>query len=463
MRAAFLVSDASPTALRALNYSPASEAFKTKGRSRRCEKLVNLIGQMGPGYGAVFTRIDCRRDFGIELMSQSDMFATEPRGRIIRRDSIPVPDDHRVSRWQVLLAGAGTLGETELFGRPIIADGRLVDRYVGPDAFVLTFKEPESAASLYAYAFLCTRAGVGCVRATSYGTKILRFRSDLLADMPIPFGSDQQVEQVANLVRSAVEHREFFARKLVQARRPIEELKDVREAWNACSEEKARCVLWRQDLPTLSAWNYASIGDVLRSLREKWPSRISDFVEEGGIFLGPRFGRIPASPPHGIDFVSQRDVFLMRPVPRRIVRPLVPDRLLFVPPHAILLGANGQLTEGTLFGHAELAAFSDINYAITGHIMRLLISSPTEANWLFAFLSTKLGMALLRTTAIGTSVPTMHVGLLGRLPVPELTPNAKQEVNKHVQEAVEARRAAAAAEQEAIRIIEEEILPEWLA
>jgi len=58
--------------------------------------------------------------------------------------------------------------------------------------------------------------------------------------------------------------------------------------------------------------------------------------------------------------------------------------------HAILLGANGQLTEGTLFGRAEYAACGADRYAVTGHIMRLLVA-PEESGWLFAFLSTELG------------------------------------------------------------------------
>ena len=105
--------------------------------------------------------------------------------------------------------------------------------------------------------------------------------------------------------------------------------------------------------------------------------------------------------------------------PRRIVRPPVEDQSLFVPQDAILLAANGQLNEGNLFGRAELAAFGSFNSAITGHIMRVL-PKARQGHSLFAFLSTRLGLRLLRSTAIGTSVPTMHVGLLKNLPVPEL-------------------------------------------
>jgi hypothetical protein len=47
------------------------------------------------------------------------MFAAEPMGRVIRMDSMARPERHRIRRWQVLIAGAGTLGDNELYGRSI--------------------------------------------------------------------------------------------------------------------------------------------------------------------------------------------------------------------------------------------------------------------------------------------------------------------------------------------------------
>jgi len=57
----------------------------------------------------------------------------------------------------------------------------------------------------------------------------------------------------------------------------------------------------------------------------------------------------------------------------------------------------------------------------------------------------------------------MHTGLLRELPVPELGSDALKKVKHHVAQAVAGRVAATRAENEAIRIVEEEVLPEWLA
>jgi len=69
---------------------------------------------------------------------------------------------------------------------------------------------------------------------------------------------------------------------------------------------------------------------------------------------------------------------------------------------------------------------------------------------------------LLRSTAVGTSIPRMHPVLLQELPIPEFGSEAMVEITKHVKLAADARRGANAAESEAVRLIEEEVLPEWL-
>lgn len=460
MRAAFAVAEPTSTALRALNYTPAIESFRRKAGTRQCSPLGKLVTDIGKAYGSVFTRLDCQPAYGVELVSQGDMFASEPAGRVIRRDSMPHPENHRIKKWQILIAGAGTLGQTEIFGRSIIADGRLENKYVGPHAIALTFEEPGSADNLTTYAFLQTGVGVSMLRSACYGTKVLGIRHDVLASLPIPRFSNECQSKVSSLVKEAVDSREKFVLELAQARGVIDERPEVQQALAMCLDSQPRCLSWQGEMLTLNAWNYASMGGAITLLREAWPTRFKDVVRENGVFLGPRLARQPCVPPHGIDFYSQRDVFMMKPIPRRIVRPPVEDQSLFVPQDAILLAANGQLKEGNLFGRAELAAFGSFNSAITGHIMRVLPKARLGHS-LFAFLSTRLGLRLLRSTAIGSSVPTMHVGLLENLPVPELDLSEAALVERHLVAAIKARITATAAESEAIELVNSEV-QEWL-
>jgi hypothetical protein len=424
--------------------------------------LNELLADMGASYGEVFRSVDCDPQFGVELLSQGDMFAAEPSGRVIRADCMPKAESHRIQRWQVLIAGAGTLGETELYGRSIIADGRLAGKFVGPHALALTFNDPQAPESLYTYSFLGTTAGIQCIRAASYGTKVLSLRLDKIRNLPIPIGPTRVVEHVAELVRATVHDRELYAEEMKLARKPIEDLPEYREALAMCTNQVARCLIWTERLTTLSAWNYASTGGALAYLRRQWAGRLEDAVEPEGLYNGLRFARVPSKKPYGLDFLSQRDVFLIRPIPRRIVHPGLDNRMLFVPDCAILLGSHGQLTEGSLFGRAESAACGAAGSAITQDILRII---PKQDYWqhLFVFLSTAIGMSLLRSTAVGTSVPTMHIGLLRQLPIPQLDSRIAKSVNLHASRAIAARVRSNKAEAEAVRIIEEEVLAEWLS
>jgi hypothetical protein len=78
------------------------------------------------------------------------MFGAEPEGRVIRVDSMQRPERHIVKKWHVLIAGAGTLAPTELYGRAIIADERLVGKYVGQDTLRIEFAEPDGDEALFA-------------------------------------------------------------------------------------------------------------------------------------------------------------------------------------------------------------------------------------------------------------------------------------------------------------------------
>jgi hypothetical protein len=152
----------------------------------------------------------------------------------------------------------------------------------------------------------------------------------------------------------------------------------------------------------------------------------------------------------------------MRPLPRRIARPPIADRMLFVPQDAVLAGSHGQLTDGALFGKVELASFGAFRGGVTQDLLRLLFV-PQERATAFVFLSTLVGQRLLKSTAVGTSIPSMRLDLLEQLPYPELSPKQRATVAEHLSGAERARIDSAAAETEAIRIVEEEVLPAWLA
>lgn len=461
MRQAFVVEEPRHAALRALNYEPAVERLRRPRRGRTSTRLRDLVSDLGSGYATVFARLDCDRAHGVELLSQSDMFGAEPEGRVIRVDSMQRPERHLVKKWHVLIAGAGTLAPTELYGRAIIADERLVGKYVGQDTLRIEFADPEGDEALFAYAYLASPTGLRALRSTSYGTKILRIRRDVLAELPVPHVDDKTRARVAHLVRRTVEMRETYLRELRAARSVVESLPEMIEAKLMCAERKARSVAWSGRMPTLGAWNFASPGGALAFLERKWSGRLGDVLADKGLFYGVRSARISCEAPYGIDFVSQRNAFLIRPTSRRVLLPGVPNEMVLVPEGAIVVAARGTLGEGELFGRPALVAGVLTRLGLTEDLLRL-VPKPEGSALTYAFLSTLVGLRLVRSTAVGTKILNLRFDLLRALPFPSLSSPLQRQVDAHVRSAREARASAEDAESEAIRIIEEEVMPAWL-
>jgi type I restriction enzyme S subunit len=160
--------------------------------------------------------------------------------------------------------------------------------------------------------------------------------------------------------------------------------------------------------------------------------------------------------------MSQRDLFLVRPVPRRIVHPGFADRLLFAPVGSLLVGGHGTLGEGEIFGRTVRVTPSLSRAGLTQDLLRIQ-PKPEFSEIAYAFLSSDLGFRLLRTTAVGTKLLSMRPDLLLDLPFPDVPDDVAKSVRDAVSAAQSARAEADAAEAEAIRIVEEEVLPQWLA
>lgn len=459
-RATFLVERPTYSALRAINYSRSAERFRN-AKGGDAPPLKHLIREIGAAYGAVFTRHDCDPNVGVDLLSQVDMFASEPACRVIRRDSMPKPERHLVTPGQILIAGAGQMGESALFGRATIADRRLVGRYVGPHIVALTIADVEDDASYYLYAFLASAAGLDLIRSTAYGTSVPSIRLDLLANLPIPQPPTETQARVGRLVRLAMKERERFAEELQKARAPIEELPAMREAHAACAARRSRVGLHSPPFATLSAWNHVSSGAALPDLRRVWKARLGDVVPPDGIFNGLRFARVPCESPYGVELLSQRDVFMLKPVPQRVLHPGFADKWLFAPEGSLLVGGAGTLGEGEIFGRAVYVSPEMSRYAVSEHMLRVQ-PRRGEAAVAYAYLSTLVGRRLLRSTAVGTKILSMRPDLLRALPFPEVDSATAERVTARLREAMRARDGADRAEAEAIRLVETEVIPAWL-
>ncbi|MFI6004786.1 restriction endonuclease subunit S [Streptomyces sp. NPDC051366] len=196
----FAVESVGPTSIRALNFAP------------RAQRLIEKLGSVpGSTLGAVcsggqlsrgvrFTRVESERENGVQLVGQRQAFWLRPEGRWISAAKTPV--EVFASEETVLVAAQGTLGENEVYCRPILATGSFL-RYAYSEHFLRIVSGDSEVPGAYLYAFLRSETAFRILRSLSAGGKQQDIHEALRSEIPIPLASPADRARIAATVRYA--------------------------------------------------------------------------------------------------------------------------------------------------------------------------------------------------------------------------------------------------------------------
>ena len=186
--------------LRALNFSPRVERLLAGLKSTPWRPLGEICVGGHLGTGARFRRIDCDPKHGFQLLGQKQGFWLRPEGRWISPKHTP-PGVLALDE-TVLVASSGTLGEWELYCRPILATGRWL-KYAYTQHFFRVVSGDADFPGAYLYALLRSETAFRCMRSMSMGSKQQEIRTDLLSQMPVPMLTADLRQEIAEIVRTA--------------------------------------------------------------------------------------------------------------------------------------------------------------------------------------------------------------------------------------------------------------------
>ncbi|MFC9493760.1 restriction endonuclease subunit S [Streptomyces sp. NPDC056982] len=196
----FTVESVGPTSLRALNFAP------------RARKLLEKLGSVpGSTLGAVcsggqlsrgvrFTRVESDTENGIQLVGQRQAFWLRPEGRWISAAKTPVEVFARDET--ILVAAQGTLGENEVYCRPILATGSFL-KYAYSEHFLRIVSGDPKVPGAYLFAFFRSEAAFRVLRSLSAGGKQQDIHESLRAEIPVPLAPPADRERIAATVRYA--------------------------------------------------------------------------------------------------------------------------------------------------------------------------------------------------------------------------------------------------------------------
>lgn len=201
----FKVDGLSPDSLRALNYSPRAQNLARRLSSVPGESFGEVCTESSLKIGSRFKRIDVDSANGIRLLGQRQVFWLRPEGRWI--SAAQAPSNSSLPDETILIAGRGTLGESEVYGRAIFVTGSWLTNAYSQD-FVRVSSGNSEIPGAYLFAFFRSAVAFRLLRAMSYGGKQQGFLPSRLQELRIPLAPPADRKRIAAIVRHAYKCRD---------------------------------------------------------------------------------------------------------------------------------------------------------------------------------------------------------------------------------------------------------------
>ena len=195
--------------INAFNYSERMRKTVDYVRST-CETIPLSAALLGGGFFSTgsFPRLELDSPKSLLLINQSDIFNARLTGKKIARRGVKAKS--LVEYGEVIIAGVGTLGESESFCRVVFANESLVGQLISGE--FIRMKTNEKIPSGYLYAWLHSDYGFRMIRSTQAGTKLCRPIQKLLLQMPVPVLRKSQMSEINQIVLAAQTKRAKAAR-----------------------------------------------------------------------------------------------------------------------------------------------------------------------------------------------------------------------------------------------------------
>jgi type I restriction enzyme S subunit len=201
----FEVGEVGPTTLRALNFAPRAQRLIEKLDTAPNKTLGEICAGGQLNRGVRFKRIDSDPEHGVQLVGQRQAFWLRPEGRWI--STAATPEEVFAEDETILVAARGTLGENEVYCRPILAAGSWIQYAFSEDFLRIVSGDPEIPGA-YLFAFFRSEVAFRLLRSMSTGGKQQDIHEALRAEIPIPLAAPEDRHRIAETVRRAYRNRD---------------------------------------------------------------------------------------------------------------------------------------------------------------------------------------------------------------------------------------------------------------
>ena len=400
-------------------------------------------------------------------VDKSDLPIFQPSSIV---DIHPVPDGYishktrtnidalRVHAGQVLMTCSGTIGKLSYVSKT------LDDKIFSHDLLRINCKNPIDAG--YIYAYLKSAIGNKILLTNSYGAVITHIEPEHLATVPIPDAPESIKKRINDLIVGSYELRDASNALIDEATAMlIEELQlpDIRDFNVAMYRKGAGVDTFSVKLSGMAGRADASyhvpIVDAISAHMKQYAAEVTT-VGDGRIsaevILPPRFARVYVEEGYGRVLIGGKQLHELDPSGKKYLSRTKHKALmdkLEVKQNTILITRSGTI------GKTAIVPKHWEHWVPSDHIIRVVPADDSVAGYLYIFLASDYGRALITRYTYGSVVDEIDDDHVRQIAVPLLRNHGiQQRINDLALEANEKRYEAYKLEQQALRIIDKEVI-----
>ena len=422
---------------------------------------IPLIGVNSPVeqayYGARLKRnyVDSTHINAVGFVGSSEMLDCYPRPVKFMEDSDRTQNLH-VQYGDILISRSGTIGNLTFVGKT------LEKLLVSEHAIRLKCHDYPG----YVYTYLRSKVGQLLIRSNIYGAVIQEIEPEHLATVPIPDAPASIKKRVNDLIVGSYELRDVSNALIDEAMAVLVKelhLPDLHDFDAALYKKGAGVDTFSVKLSNMAGRADASyhvpIVDAIVAHMKQYATEVTT-VSDGRIskkvILPPRFARVYVEEGYGRVLIGGKQLHELDPSGKKYLsRTKHKDLMdkLEVEQDTILITRSGTIGKTVLVPkHWEHWVPSD-------HVIRVVPADKDIAGYLSIFLASEYGHTLITRYTYGSVVDEIDDTHVGNIPVPLLKDaNVQRNINEIALAANQKRYEAYKLEQQALRIIDKEVI-----
>lgn len=388
--------------------------------------------------------------------SITDIYPT-PDGYISHKTHTNI-DALRVHAGQVLMTCSGTIGKLSYVSKTL--DNQIFSH----DLLRINSNDPSDAG--YIYAYLKSATGNKILLTNSYGAVITHIEPEHLATVPIPDAPEVIKKHINDLIVKSYALRDESNALIDEATELlVNELRlpDINSFDLALYKKKASVDTFSVKLSDMAGRIDASyhipIVDAIVEHMKRYAAEVTtvgDSRVSKDVILPPRFARVYVEEGYGNVLIGGKQIHELDPAVKKYLSKTKHKALmqkLEVSQNTILITRSGTI------GKVVLVPKHWEHWVPSDHIIRVVPANKDIAGYLSIFLASDYGYRLITHYTYGSVVDEIDDTHVSNIPFPLLkNVDVQRRINELALEASEKRYEAYKLEQQALRIIDKEVI-----